>query len=125
MTPLQKIEIEGKRFVLLEESEYDRLRARGGETELENEGPPLPEPDDRGRFPAIEYARVSLARDLIRRRRDLGLTQQALARLAGIRQETLSRLESGKHTATVRTVDKIMGAVEACQSKAGMSRKRG
>jgi transcriptional regulator with XRE-family HTH domain len=30
-----------------------------------------------------------------------------LAELAGLRQETLSRLESGKHSPTVRTVEKI------------------
>jgi transcriptional regulator with XRE-family HTH domain len=35
------------------------------------------------------------------------LSQERLAELAGLRQETLSRLESGKHSPTVRTVEKI------------------
>src|SRR2546425_1101426 len=75
--------------------------------------PSFPNPDRNGRYPAIEYARVSLARDLIRGRRALNLSQQQLARLAGVRQETISRLETGKHTADPRTVDKLCAAVEA------------
>ena len=83
--------------------------------------PPLPKPDKHGRFPALEYARISLARDLIRDRTGVGLSQQRLADLAGVRQETLSRIETGKHTASQRTVDKIMRAVEAERRR---SRKR-
>jgi DNA-binding XRE family transcriptional regulator len=75
--------------------------------------PELPKPDKHGRFPALQYARISLARDLIRDRRGVGLSQQQLADRAGIRQETLSRIETGKHTASQRTVDKIMRTIEA------------
>ncbi len=76
-----------------------------------------------GGFPRLEYARVSLARDLIRDRKGAGLSQQRLADLAGIRQETLSRIETGKHTANSKTVDKIMRVIEAerrrlCRRKA-------
>jgi DNA-binding XRE family transcriptional regulator len=76
--------------------------------------PRCPSPTDKhGRFPAFQYARISLARDLIRDRRGAGLSQQQLADLAGIRQETLLRIETGKHTASPRTVDKIMRVIEA------------
>jgi DNA-binding XRE family transcriptional regulator len=75
--------------------------------------PPLPKPDKHGRFPALEYARISLARDLIRDRKGVGLSQQRLADLAGIRQETLSRIETGRHTASQKTIDKIMKVIEA------------
>ncbi len=114
MLGLQRIEVEGKRFVLLEESEYERLcrEAREG-ADVADELPPLPKPDKHGRFPALEYARLSLARDLIRDRKGVGLSQQRLAEAAGVRQETLSRLETGKHTATNGTIDKIMGAIDA------------
>ncbi len=64
-------------------------------------------------FPALQYARISLARDLIRDRTGVGLSQQRLADLAGVRQETLSRIETGRHTASQRTIDKIMRAIEA------------
>jgi predicted transcriptional regulator len=69
--------------------------------------PPLPKPDARGNYPALPYARASLARNIIRRRQDAGLTQVELARRAGIRPETLNRLEQGRHTPTIATVDKV------------------
>jgi ribosome-binding protein aMBF1 (putative translation factor) len=75
--------------------------------------PPLPKPDEQGRFPALEYARVSLARDVVRDRRAAGLTQQELADLAKTRQETISRIESGKYTASVKLIDKIDGVLQA------------
>ena len=69
--------------------------------------PPLPKLDANGHFPAIEYTRISLARNLIRDRKAVGLSQERLAEMAGIRQETISRLESGKHTASPSTIAKI------------------
>jgi DNA-binding XRE family transcriptional regulator len=109
MIGMQRIEVAGRRFVLVEEAEYERLCARaGGTVPLSDEGlPPLPKPDKHGRFPAVQYARISLARDIIRDRRRAGLTQQKLAGLVGARQETISRIENGKHTASPRLVDKI------------------
>ena len=79
--------------------------------------PALPKPDADGHFPAMEYTRISLARSIIRERTALGLTQQQLARLAGVREETLSRLESGKHSPTVRTVEKIERALQKAAKK--------
>ena len=70
-----------------------------------------------GRFPALEYTRVQFARNLIRERKALGLTQQALAELAGVRQETLSRLESRKHTISGKTVTKLEKALAAEQKR--------
>jgi DNA-binding XRE family transcriptional regulator len=114
MIGLQRIEVEGKRFVLLPETEYDRLCHGAGETAVEDDQlPPLPKPDKHGRFPALLYARISLARDLIRDRKSVGLSQQRLADLAGIRQETLSRIETGRHTASQKTIDKVMRVIEA------------
>ena len=86
MIGLQRIEVEGKRFVLLPETEYDRLcRGAGEALAVEDEElPPLPKPDKHGRFPALQYARISLARDLIRDRTGVGLSQQRLADLAGV-----------------------------------------
>lgn len=69
--------------------------------------PPLPEPDEDGNFPALEYVRASIARSIIRERKALGLTQEQLAKLAGVRQETICRLEKGLQSPTVRTVEKI------------------
>jgi DNA-binding XRE family transcriptional regulator len=119
MIGLQRIEVEGKRFVLLEETEYERLcRDAGTAAKVGDEDlPPLPKPDKNGRLPALEYARVALARDLIRARKGAGLSQQRLADLAGMRQETVSRLETGKYTARPGTVDKMMRAIETERRK--------
>ena len=106
----QTIEIYGKRFVMVEEAELNRLEQRAARSE--SPLPPLPAADAKGNRPALDYIRVSIARDIIRERRALGLTQQRLAKLAGVRQETLSRLESGKHSPTVRTVEKIDRAMK-------------
>ena len=109
MIGVQHIDVGGQRFVLLPQSEYERLCAKQNRAmaTVDDDLPALPEADKNGRFPAIEYVRITLARGLIRDRRAAGMTQERLAKLAGVRQETISRLESGKHSATPRTVDKI------------------
>jgi transcriptional regulator with XRE-family HTH domain len=67
----------------------------------------LPPADEDGYYPAAETLQVIIARQIHERRRLAGLSQAELAKRAGVRQETVSRLESGKHAPTVRTVDKI------------------
>jgi transcriptional regulator with XRE-family HTH domain len=63
--------------------------------------------DDKGCYPAQEAIRIGLARTIIERRKAAGWTQEELARAAGVRQETVSRLETGKHAPNIRTVDRI------------------
>jgi DNA-binding XRE family transcriptional regulator len=99
----------GKRYALIEPGELrilEKLAARA-QAEL----PAWPVADGAGKRPAVEFARVSIARKIVEQRRALGISQQELARLAGVRQETISRLESGKHSPTIRTVDKIDAAL--------------
>jgi ribosome-binding protein aMBF1 (putative translation factor) len=67
----------------------------------------LPPRRANGDYPAIAAARVSIARDVIRARRAAGLSQAELARRAGIRAETLNRIEKAKVTADVATMEKI------------------
>ena len=74
----------------------------------------------RGNVPALEYVRASIARDIIRERRALGLTQEQLAKLSGVRQETICRLETGQHSPTVRTIEKIERALK----RAGVRRRK-
>ena len=112
------LEIDGKRYVLLEESELRRLEKPYERTRQAREKrqsgrlPSFPKRDKQGYVPALEYIRVSIARDIIRERKALGLTQQRLAKLSGVRQETICRLEKGLHSPTVRTVERIDRALQ-------------
>ena len=104
----QSITLEGKAYVVLPREEYERLSGLAKAAEL----PPLPEPNQRGNYPAVEYSRITLARNLIRDRVEAGLNQRQLAKLAGVRVETICRLEAGKHVPSVATVDKIDRAIK-------------
>lgn len=106
MTTRATIEIQGTRYVLIPEAELEAL-----------EGPGFPPIAADGTCEALSFVRASIARDILRERHELGLTQTELAKLAGIRQETLSRLESGKHKPNVRTVERIEAALERKRRK--------
>ena|SRR5947209_7211694 len=115
----QGITRNGKRFVLVEERRWQRIRqlAEQATAAAESPLPEYPPADKQGNRPAVEYARVSLARKLIEARKAAGLSQQELARRAGLRQETISRLESGKHSPVVRTVERIDRALKAAMKR--------
>lgn len=99
----------GKRFVILPEIEYRRLREsmRGKTPQVEWGLPPLPGKLPNGNYPALEYARAVTARDLIRSRRALGLSQSELAQKAGVRVETLNRIERAKMNASPAVMEKL------------------
>ncbi|HEX4123525.1 MAG TPA: helix-turn-helix domain-containing protein [Tepidisphaeraceae bacterium] len=115
----------GKRFVILLEIEYRRLRERrAGKGEAEEWGlPALPNKLASGNYPAVEYARAVTARDLIRARRRLGLSQKELAREAGVRAEVLNRIERAKLTASVAVMEKLDAALN--RQEAGRGRAKG
>ena len=106
--PLATITQKGKQFVLVPIDEYQRMK--------DDALPPLPPGDKDGNRNAVDFMRATIARGLIKDRRAAGLSQQQLAKLSGIRQETISRIESGKHTATVRVIDKLDTAIRKAAS---------
>jgi ribosome-binding protein aMBF1 (putative translation factor) len=108
---VRRLTLNGKRVVVLEEAEFDRLVRRADEWE-----PAMPEPDERGLYPARETMAVIQARDIIRARRQLGLSQGELARLSGIRVETLNR-ENAKNKPNVATIEKIDRALRRASRK--------
>jgi DNA-binding XRE family transcriptional regulator len=114
---VQAVTLANKRFVILPESEYVRLRSLAGEDE-----PPMPSPDAHGNYPAVEALRVSIARSILRHRRALGLTQADLARRAGIRPETLNRIEKAQHSPSVPTVERIDRALRAVEAELAVER---
>ncbi len=79
--------------------------------------PRLPKPDAKGNYPAVEYGCASIARSIIRDRVKAGLNQKELAKLAGIRVETLCRIETGRHLPSLTSVDKIDKALKRAMSK--------
>lgn len=97
------VKLDGREYVILARDEYDRLTGLARVAEM----PALPEPDEDGNYPAVDYARASIARDVVRERAELGLSQRDLARQAGVRVETLCRIETGKHTASTATLAKL------------------
>jgi DNA-binding XRE family transcriptional regulator len=104
----------GRRMVILEESEYERLRLRADEWE-----PLMPEPLPSGNYPAAEALAVIQARNILRARRKLGLSQVELARRAGIRPETLNRIEQGRNKPSVPTIAKIDRALKKAEVQEG------
>ena len=107
----QFIDLSGERFVVLPETEYLQMREAADAA-----GPALPRCDARGNYPALEALQVSISRNILRRRRALGWTQAELAKRAGIRPETLNRLEKARHAPTVTTVERLERALAKGES---------
>lgn len=46
-----------------------------------------------------------------RRRKEMGMTNYELAKIAGVSRESLYKLEAGKHTPTLETAEKVCRAL--------------
>lgn len=100
----KRIELDGIRYVILRESVFEQLCKHAGM-----------EQDYQAVVPEMELDRASLAEKLIRRRRAAGLSQAELARRAGIRPETLNRIERGRNTPDFATVRKLVLAMDEAE----------
>jgi ribosome-binding protein aMBF1 (putative translation factor) len=114
----QTIEIAGRPMVILPQREYFKLRDKASLPTPELNLPKLPAKGADGGYPAAEYIRVSIAREIIRRRRSLGLPQAALARRAGLSKAYLCRVEKGHMNPTVKSIAKIDAALKAVEKEA-------
>lgn len=112
------VELDGHSYVILPREEYERLLGLEKVAGL----PSLPEANPDGTYPAVKYLRASIARNVVRDRVELGLTQRELARLAGLRVETLCRIETGKHTASTTTVEKLDRALRQARERASKAK---
>jgi ribosome-binding protein aMBF1 (putative translation factor) len=110
--------IRGERFVIVPESDYERMCAETRRRATAEDEPPLPMPDDKGDVPAVAYARASLARKLIRDRQRVGLPPGELALRAGISGATLRRIEMGKLMPDAATFKKIHRALAKAEREA-------
>jgi len=113
MKTVTTLELNGEKYAVVPMNEYRRLVSANDAAIADDDLPPMPPRRPNGDYPAIAAARVSIARDVIRSRKAAGLSQAELARLAGIRVETLNRIEKAKVTPDVATMQKIDRALAA------------
>ena len=98
-TAYQRVRLDGRWYIIVAEDEFRALaQARQSRTKSD----PLD---------AMTDSDQRLADRLLQRRRESGLTQKDLARLADIRVETLNRIEKGRTTPDFRTIRKLVNAM--------------
>ena len=109
MIDVKRVELDGVRYVILRESAFEELCEKAGiEGDRRGTG-------DEDLAPGFDLDRASLAEKLVGRRRAAGLSQAELARRAGIRPETLNRIERGRSTPDFATVRKLVVAMNAAE----------
>ena len=98
-TAYQRVQLDGIWYVIVKEDEFRTLtQARMSQ----------------GKIDALDAMNISdqrLADRLLQRRLDAELTQKELAKLAGIRVETLNRIEKGRTTPDFKTIRKLVNAI--------------
>jgi len=107
---METVTRKGKKFVLVPAEQWQRL-ASGAVTM-----PRLPHADEAGNRPAVAFARAAIARGIIRDRTAAGWSQAELARRAGVRVETLNRIERARVTPDTATIAKIDRALRTGKS---------
>lgn len=116
---METIEKNGQIFVLVPRAAWQKIAA--GDVPM----PQLPEPDDQGNRPALQTARVLIARGIIRDRTALGWSQGELARRSGVPVATLNRIERARVTADASTIGKIDHAIKKASAPRRTARRRG
>lgn len=94
-------------YVVLREDAYQRLRRPGSEEEGDIADLIPPAADE-----------ASIGRRIRERRLQAGLTQAELARRAGVRAETLNRIERARTTPDFATLRKLSAALRAATPRA-------
>jgi len=111
----KRVELDGVRYVIVRESVFQRVCEQAGVSSGEA-GAEEPEFSS-----GVGLDRTSLAEKLVRRRHAAGLSQAELARRAGIRPETLNRIERGRTTPDFATVRKLVVAMNAAERQLAAS----
>ena len=105
---MHSIVMDGLEYVMIPRAQWDRVSSRVTAPDLLHE----PAANADGSY-SVQHVRVMLCNKIIRGRNEAGMTQAQLAKRAGIRVETISRLESGKHIPATRTMERIEKALAA------------
>ena len=101
---VRKVTIDGREYVMIPRRQWEAIARHPGASRDVLHKAPSPSAD--GSY-TLNDVRISLANKIISRRKAAGLTQARLAKLAGVRVETISRMENALHMPSVRTFDKI------------------
>ncbi len=104
-TGYQRVCLDGTWYVIMREDEFCEMTRPKG---CRNAG------DD---LDAVNMSNQRLADRLLQRRQEARLTQKDLAALAGVRVETLNRIEKGRTTPDFKTVRKLVNAMNGYRKK--------
>jgi DNA-binding XRE family transcriptional regulator len=107
----RQVELDGMRYVIIRASLFEKICHRAGISF------PSALDEEKAISPGFELDRATLAEKLMRRRRASGLSQADLARRAGIRPETLNRIERGRTTPDFATIRKLVEAMNAAENQ--------
>ena len=105
----KRLELDGIRYVILRETVFDRLCQKAGVDRVQEAS------SEGSAASSLDLDGTSLAAKLLRRRQAAGLSQAELARRAGIRPETLNRIERGRTTPDFATVRKLVVDMNAAE----------
>lgn len=98
-TAYQKVRLDGKWYVIIEEKEF-RALIQSANSKTKNDF-----------LDAMNISGQRLADRLLQRRQEAELTQKDLAERAGVRVETLNRIEKGRTTPDFKTMRKLVNAI--------------
>ncbi len=104
-TAYQRIRLDNVWYVIMKEEEF-RALTQARTTSKASDA-----------LEAMTFSNLRLADRLLQRRQDAGLTQKDLAKLAGVRVETLNRIEKGRTTPDFKTVRKLVTAINEYTGK--------
>ncbi len=110
----QVLELGGERYAVVRESCLLELCRRA---DIEPAGSPVGDGNQVAGLAEMDLDREALAQRLVLRRRRAGLTQAELARRAGIRGETLNRVERGHTTPDFSTIRKLIIAINLVEAE--------
>lgn len=105
----RQVELEGIEYVIVRKTFFDALCQQAGMDEQP------PSSNDGLSVNSLGIDQESLSKKIRRRRRAAGLTQTGLARRAGIRPETVNRIERGRTTPDFATIRKLVEAMNAAE----------
>ena len=100
-TAYQRIQLDGKWYAVLPEDDFQALTREKTASTAHDE------------LDAFNVSDQRLADRLVQRRKEAGLTQKDLAKQAGLRVETLNRIEKGRTTPDFKSIRKLVQAINS------------